>query len=221
MNRTILTRTLKAAPLRAAVIARPLSVLVRAPAPQRLVRPRAVQSVVVGARFKTTKSWGPPTVTYEELKPLTEQPNDVRRVMSCAGALKLINLLSGHPYRRFVTRVSHPTKANPTIPDVRENDEVALGSIPSAVSLPLSVLKDHLSPTYNAGTFQSEHAFSKPLPEQKIIFFCRSGKRSATACQLASEAGYKNLRNYEGSWLDWTKKEAESGAGGYKGEDDD
>lgn len=105
--------------------------------------------------------------------------------------------------------------------DVRENDEVALGSIPSAVSLPLSVLKDHLSPTYNTGTFQSEHAFPKPLPEQKIIFFCRSGKRSATACQLASEAGYKNLRNYEGSWLDWTKKEAESGAGGYKGEDDD
>jgi 3-mercaptopyruvate sulfurtransferase SseA len=109
----------------------------------------------------------------------------------------------------------------PSRVDVRENDEVALGSIPSAVSLPLSVLKEHLSPTYNAGTFQSEHAFAKPLPEQKMIFFCRSGKRSATACQLASEAGYKNLRNYEGSWLDWTKKEAEGGQGGYKGDDDD
>lgn len=108
--------------------------------------------------------------------------------------------------------------------DVRENDEVALGSIPSAVSLPLSVLKSHLAPTYNAGTFQKEHAFAKPLPEQKMVFFCRSGKRSATACQLAGEAGYKNVRNYEGSWLDWTRREKEAdmnGAAGYKGDDDD
>lgn len=95
MNRTVITRTLRFAPLRAAVIARPLSVLARAPTQKRLVQPRAVQSIVVGARFKTTKSWGPPTVTYEELKPLTEQPNDVRLVSHVACfELKLINLLS-------------------------------------------------------------------------------------------------------------------------------
>ncbi|KAJ9120435.1 hypothetical protein QFC24_005107 [Naganishia onofrii] len=199
MNRTAITARILSrsvvAPLRSATpqAARALSVLASSattPVPSRYTYPRLAASSVSGAvRFKTNKSWGPPIVTYEELKPLTEQPND--------------DIL---------------------IVDVRENDEVALGSIPSAVSLPLSVLKEHLSSSYNPGTFQKEHAFSKPLPEQKMIFFCRSGKRSATACQLASEAGYKNLRNYEGSWLDWTRREKESdmnGAQGYKGDDDD
>jgi len=35
---------------------------------------------VSGLRFKSTdKAWGPPIVTYEELKPLTEQPSDVSK----------------------------------------------------------------------------------------------------------------------------------------------
>jgi hypothetical protein len=88
MNRTSLTaRTLlkSAAPFRAAAVApraaRPLSVLAThlLPTVQQRVAPRAAALSASGSvRFKTTKSWGPPTVTYEELKPLTEQPNDVR-----------------------------------------------------------------------------------------------------------------------------------------------
>jgi rhodanese-related sulfurtransferase len=105
--------------------------------------------------------------------------------------------------------------------DVREPDEIALGSIPSSVSIPLSVLKDHLNTTYSEGDFRKEHGFPKPFPQQKIIFYCRSGKRSATACELAGEAGYKNVRNYEGSWLDWTKKEQEAQAAGFKDDDED
>jgi len=39
--------------------------------------------------------------------------------------------------------------------DVRERDENALGSIPSAVNLPLSELKEALGEEYNPGDFQS------------------------------------------------------------------
>jgi rhodanese-related sulfurtransferase len=46
------------------------------------------------------------------------------------------------------------TPQNILLVDVREPDEVALGSIPSAVSLPLSQLRDALDPKYNAGEFQ-------------------------------------------------------------------
>ena len=56
-----------------------------------------------------------------------------------------------------------------------------------------------------------KYAFSKPFSSQNIIFFCRSGKRSATAAELAGEKGYKNVRNYKGSWLDWTKRESAQG----------
>jgi rhodanese-related sulfurtransferase len=38
--------------------------------------------------------------------------------------------------------------------DVREPDEVALGSIPSSVNLPLSELKDALSPNFGEGDFK-------------------------------------------------------------------
>lgn len=38
--------------------------------------------------------------------------------------------------------------------DVREPDEVALGTIPSAVSLPLSQLRDALDKNYSPGEFQ-------------------------------------------------------------------
>lgn len=54
-------------------------------------------------------------------------------------------------------------------------------------------------------------AFPKPLPSQNIIFFCRSGKRSATASEWAAERGYENVRNYSGSWLDWEKRERADG----------
>jgi 3-mercaptopyruvate sulfurtransferase SseA len=62
-----------------------------------------------------------------------------------------------------------------------------------------------------------KYAFQKPLPKQNIIFFCRSGKRSATAGELAGERGYHNVRNYVGSWLDWSKRES----AGSRNDDDD
>jgi len=40
-----------------------------------------------------------------------------------------------------------------------------------------------------------------------MIFFCRSGKRSATAAEAAGDKGYHNIRNYTGSWLEWSSKE--------------
>ncbi|WVQ85539.1 hypothetical protein IAT38_007705 [Cryptococcus sp. DSM 104549] len=93
--------------------------------------------------------------------------------------------------------------------DVREPDEVALGTIPSAVNLPLSRIATALDPHTNPGDFQKEFAFSKPGFDQNIIFFCRSGKRSASASEVANINGYRNVRNYEGSWLDWSKREGE------------
>ncbi|KAL7423819.1 hypothetical protein Q5752_001403 [Cryptotrichosporon argae] len=112
-----------------------------------------------------------------------------------------------------VKRLSEqPTDATLLV-DVREPDEVALGSIPSAVNLPLSRLKDALDARFNPGEFQKEFAFPKPASGQDIVFFCRSGKRSATACEWAADKGFNKVRNYEGSWLDWSAREKQ-------GEDD-
>ncbi|KAG6845673.1 hypothetical protein H0H87_005880 [Tephrocybe sp. NHM501043] len=89
--------------------------------------------------------------------------------------------------------------------DVREPDEVVQGMIPSAVNLPLSVLGDslHLSPA----AFVEKHGFEKPRKSQQVIFYCRSGKRSTTASDVAKRNGFTNILNYKGSWLEWIEKE--------------
>ena len=80
------------------------------------------------------------------------------------------------------------TSQDAYIIDVRESDEVLQGSIPSAVNLPLSVLSGSLALSYTE--FEKKYAFPKPQLDQEIIFYCRSGKRSATASDIAKRNGY-------------------------------
>ncbi|KZT06752.1 Rhodanese-like protein [Laetiporus sulphureus 93-53] len=89
--------------------------------------------------------------------------------------------------------------------DVREPDEVLQGSIPSSVNLPLSTLPGSLH--LDAAAFKEKYGFQKPHRDQEIVFYCRSGKRAATACDIAKRNGYTNLANYQGSWLDWVARE--------------
>jgi len=72
---------------------------------------------------------------------------------------------------------------------VRESDEVAQGSIPSSVSIPLSGFNQSLSlPDIQ---FEAKHGFTKPAKDQEIIVYCRSGKRSSSAADEAKRLGFK------------------------------
>jgi rhodanese-related sulfurtransferase len=71
---------------------------------------------------------------------------------------------------------------------VRENDEIAQGSIPSSVPLPLSIFAEALRSPEDE--FRNKHGFKKPTQNQEIIVYCRSGKRSATAADIAHKYGY-------------------------------
>ncbi|KAJ3552431.1 hypothetical protein NM688_g4155 [Phlebia brevispora] len=107
-------------------------------------------------------------------------------------------------YEQLKPRTLQPTPDAYLI-DVREKDEVMQGSIPSAVNLPLSELSHSFS--LKDAEFERTYGFPKPKPDQELIFYCRSGKRSTSACDVAKRNGYKNLLNYKGSWLDWTEQE--------------
>ncbi|GAA6021697.1 hypothetical protein JCM10207_008546 [Rhodosporidiobolus poonsookiae] len=93
--------------------------------------------------------------------------------------------------------------------DVREPNEVALGSIPSSVNLPLSTFEKALR--MDEGDFVREYGFRKPTKTQPYITYCKAGVRAQTALDLAKSAGYKWGRNYEGSYNDWEKHEQKSG----------
>ncbi|EJD04041.1 endoplasmic reticulum protein [Fomitiporia mediterranea MF3/22] len=151
---------------RIAASARPIRVLPRAPrAPVSLVSVRFNSNDPSKLGF-----WDAPKLSYEQVKPRTEQPSP-----------------------------------NAYLIDVREPDEVILGSIPSSVNVPLTGFAEslHLNPV----AFKEKFGFEKPKRNQEIVFYCRSGKRSATAADMAKKHGYTKVFNYEGSWLDWTARE--------------
>ena len=44
------------------------------------------------------------------------------------------------------------------------------------------------------------------LKDEEVIIHCRSGKRSAMACQVLDQMGFKNTYNVEGGILAWHEK---------------
>jgi rhodanese-related sulfurtransferase len=61
--------------------------------------------------------------------------------------------------------------------------------IPSAVNLPLSNLAGALH--MDGAKFKEKYGFQKPEFDQEVVFYCRSGMRSATASDVARRNGYK------------------------------
>ncbi|KAH8835381.1 endoplasmic reticulum protein [Flagelloscypha sp. PMI_526] len=89
--------------------------------------------------------------------------------------------------------------------DVREPDETIQGMIPSAVNIPLSTFNTDIR--MDSVAFKNKFGFNLPRKDQEVTFYCRSGKRSSTASDSAKRAGYTNILNYKGSWLEWVEKE--------------
>jgi rhodanese-related sulfurtransferase len=77
--------------------------------------------------------------------------------------------------------------------DVREENEFEAGHIPGAVLVPLS--------TFDAARL--------PDPQgRRLVFSCRSGRRSITAIEKAQAAGLPYREHYRGGFLDWSKNGA-------------
>ncbi|MEO1767319.1 rhodanese-like domain-containing protein [Thiobacter aerophilum] len=74
--------------------------------------------------------------------------------------------------------------------DVRTEAEFAAGAIPGAKFMPL-----HLLPL--AG---------EQLPKDKpVVFYCRSGARSAQACLFMANKGYDQVYNLAGGIINWAR----------------
>ncbi|WP_018131616.1 rhodanese-like domain-containing protein [Effusibacillus pohliae] len=72
--------------------------------------------------------------------------------------------------------------------DVREHQEVARGKIPGAKHIRLAELPDRL------------HEID---PDKETILVCRSGNRSAKACEYLMSRGYRNVKNMLGGMNAW------------------
>ncbi|CAH0729233.1 unnamed protein product, partial [Brenthis ino] len=92
------------------------------------------------------------------------------------------------------------------IVDVREPEEIKEhGKIPNSINIPLGNVSTVLG-TMTEKEFQTLYKLPKPSEETEIIFYCMIGRRSGMAQQNAINLGFKNVKNYLGSWTDWASK---------------
>jgi len=74
--------------------------------------------------------------------------------------------------------------------DVREQMEIAQGSIPGAEAMPMSGIANRLG---EIG--QEEH----------VVFICRSGARSGQVVSYLTQNGFENVYNLRGGVLGWAQ----------------
>lgn len=91
--------------------------------------------------------------------------------------------------------------------DVRSQGEYDEGAIPTAVLYP------HTKNLYSDGTFKSARdtyldyndlGISKTEP---VILYCKSSYRATQTLLLMEEAGFDNVKVYDGAWLEWSTKD--------------
>ncbi|EDV53922.1 rhodanese domain-containing protein CG4456 [Drosophila erecta] len=99
-----------------------------------------------------------------------------------------------------------PSEPQKLLIDVREPEELKeTGQIPASINIPLGVVSQELAASEQS--FKSKYGREKPKSDTEIIFHCKIGKRSLKAAEAAAALGFKNVKNYQGSWLDWAERE--------------
>jgi rhodanese-related sulfurtransferase len=86
---------------------------------------------------------------------------------------------------------SESVETNNIILDVRTPEEFSEGYIANATNLNI----------YDANTFMSKiQSYNK---ENSFYLYCKSGARSAQACQIMSQLGFNNVYNLLGGITNW------------------
>ena len=89
-----------------------------------------------------------------------------------------------HPIADYASAVG----ADGQLVDVREPDEVAAGTLPGAVNIPLGQLPGRLD---------------ELDPARPVVLLCRSGGRSTQAAEFLTAAGFDDVVNLAGGMLAW------------------
>lgn len=80
--------------------------------------------------------------------------------------------------------------------------------------IPGSLMYDHTRNFYKDGTFFDTRATrikyleKKITPAEQVIIYCRTSMRAAPVFLRLWDAGYRNLKIYDGAWLEWSQNSA-------------
>ena len=102
-----------------------------------------------------------------------------------------------------IARVEEPD-GNIFIIDVRTKEEYDAGAIPG------SIMIDYTGNNYNDGTYRSIQNIKIIYIEKGIeadktaIIYCKSSVRGAQTLLALYNAGYRDLKLYDGGWIEWS-----------------
>ncbi|TGJ87391.1 hypothetical protein E0Z10_g1385 [Xylaria hypoxylon] len=100
---------------------------------------------------------------------------------------------------------STTTTPKATIIDVREPGELrSTGRIPGALNIPITTSPDSFHIT--GEEFEDRFGFARPETDAEVVFYCKAGVRSRAAAGMAREAGWTDVGEFPGSWIEWSGK---------------
>jgi len=105
-------------------------------------------------------------------------------------------------YREVKRLVDSKGKSKYALIDVRREDEMQYGMIPTAVNIPMSELMEAFS--LSDEEFNDQYGIKKPHKKDNLIFYCRTGRRSQKVTDEFVNRGYK-AKNFLGSVLEWSE----------------
>lgn len=104
-------------------------------------------------------------------------------------------------------QVTSPDK-NTILLDTRSQKEYAEGTIPG------SVLFDYINNNYSDGTYKPvevmkiQYIDKNIKAKNDIIMYCKTSIRGAQTYLALYDAGYRNLKLYDGAWVEWSSQGA-------------
>ncbi|CAH1718484.1 unnamed protein product [Chironomus riparius] len=106
-------------------------------------------------------------------------------------------------YEEIKDLPNHPEKL---LIDVREPQELeSTGRIPTSINIPLAKVSDALK--LDGKKFNEIYDREKPGLDDEIIFSCLLGGRAQKGATIAVGHGFRNVKNYRGSWTEYATKE--------------
>ncbi|CAO3691032.1 unnamed protein product [Umbelopsis ramanniana] len=85
---------------------------------------------------------------------------------------------------------------------VRDVEEFQAGHIPTALNIPLKEFRETMS--LSNDQWLSVYGKEKPNLSDRLVIYCRSGRRSNLASLEAIELQYSWVENYAGSWIEYS-----------------
>lgn len=117
-----------------------------------------------------------------------------------------------HPTPAHLAELSwlqaHLDDPNIVLIDTRTNNEYTEGHLPNAIPWDWmnGVPVEGWDATRPPEELAAELAALGITPDKEIVTYCRSGARAAHTYLLLRNLGFPRVRNYDGSWLEWSAR---------------